>query len=32
VICHDDHPWFARDAWVDEPAIRLRDRSAVAVS
>lgn len=32
VLCHADHPWFARDAWVDEPAVRLRDRGAVAMS
>ena len=28
VICHTDHPWFAREAWVDEPSIRVRRRSA----
>ena len=32
VICHTDHQWFAREAWVDEPAIRLRDRRALSVS
>jgi hypothetical protein len=20
VICHADHAWFAREAWVDEPS------------
>lgn len=24
VICHTDHPWFAREAWVDEPSIRVQ--------
>nr|WP_213289394.1 hypothetical protein [Bradyrhizobium sp. sGM-13] len=28
VICHTDHAWFAREAWVDEPSIRVRHRSA----
>jgi hypothetical protein len=28
VICHTDHPWFAREAWVDEPSIRVRRGSA----
>lgn len=23
-LCHSDHPWFAREAWVDESGIRLR--------
>lgn len=27
-ICRTDHPWFAREAWVDEPSIRVRRRSA----
>jgi hypothetical protein len=30
VICHTDHAWFAREAWVDEPSIRVRHRSAGA--
>lgn len=30
VICHTDHPWFAREAWVDEPSIRVRHRSAAS--
>jgi hypothetical protein len=21
-ICHADHAWFAREAWVDEPSAR----------
>ena len=21
-LCRSDHPWFAREAWVDEPGIR----------
>ena len=21
-LCHSDHPWFAREAWVDEPGVR----------
>jgi hypothetical protein len=24
VICHTDHPWFAREAWVEEPSTRAR--------
>ena len=28
VICHADHAWFAREAWVDEPSNRVRHRSA----
>ena len=28
VICHIDHGWFAREAWVDEPGSRVRRRSA----
>jgi hypothetical protein len=27
-ICRADHAWFAREAWVDEPSIRVRHRSA----
>jgi hypothetical protein len=27
-ICHAEHAWFAREAWVDEPSIRIRRRSA----
>jgi hypothetical protein len=27
-ICRADHAWFAREAWVDEPSIRIRRRSA----
>jgi hypothetical protein len=23
VICHTDHAWFAREAWVDETGIRI---------
>ena len=23
-ICRADHAWFAREAWVDEPGIRVR--------
>ena len=25
-FCRTDHAWFARDAWVDEPSIRMRGR------
>jgi hypothetical protein len=32
VICHTDHPWFAREAWVDEPSIRVRHRGAASPS
>lgn len=32
VICHTDHPWFAREAWVEEPAIELRYRPASATA
>jgi hypothetical protein len=28
VICHTDHPWFAREAWVEEPAIRVQHHRA----
>ena len=31
-ICHADHAWFAREAWVAEPSIRLRRRSAVSLA
>jgi hypothetical protein len=27
-ICHTDHAWFAREAWVDEPNAWTRCRSA----
>jgi hypothetical protein len=27
-ICRADHAWFAREAWVDEPGIRVRHCSA----
>jgi hypothetical protein len=27
-ICRADHAWFAREAWVREPSIRVRHRSA----
>ncbi|QIG93070.1 MULTISPECIES: hypothetical protein [unclassified Bradyrhizobium] len=27
-FCRTDHAWFARDAWVDEPSIRVRRRGA----
>ncbi len=27
-ICHADHAWFAREAWVHEPSIPVRRRSA----
>ena len=23
-ICHIDHTWFAREAWVDEPSVWAR--------
>ena len=23
-LCGADHAWFAREAWVDEPSIRIR--------
>jgi len=32
VICHTDHPWFAREAWVEEPAIQERYRHASATA
>ncbi|WGR91498.1 MULTISPECIES: hypothetical protein [unclassified Bradyrhizobium] len=25
-FCRTDHAWFARDAWVAEPSIRVRRR------
>lgn len=28
-FCRADHVWFARDAWVDEPSIRMRGRRSV---
>jgi hypothetical protein len=31
-ICRADHAWFAREAWVAEPSIRLRRRSAVSLA
>jgi hypothetical protein len=27
-ICHANHTWFAREAWVDEPSARARRGSA----
>lgn len=27
-ICRADHVWFAPEAWVDEPSIRVRRRGA----
>jgi hypothetical protein len=30
MICHADHAWFAREAWVDEPSIRVRRRSSAS--
>jgi hypothetical protein len=27
-ICRADHAWFAREAWVDEPGIRVRRAAA----
>jgi hypothetical protein len=27
-LCRSDHAWFAREAWVDEPGIRLRGHNA----
>jgi hypothetical protein len=27
-ICHTDHAWFVREAWVDEPNAWARRRSA----
>ena len=32
VICHTDHPWFAREAWVEEPATRVRHHHASATA
>ena len=26
-ICRTDHDWFAREAWVAEPSIRMRRRA-----
>ena len=31
-ICHIDHAWFAREAWVDEPSALARCRSAGALA
>jgi hypothetical protein len=31
-ICRADHDWFAREAWVAEPSIRFRRRSAVSLA
>jgi hypothetical protein len=31
-ICRADHAWFAGEAWVAEPSIRLRRRSAVSLA
>jgi hypothetical protein len=31
-ICHADHAWFAREAWVHEPSIRMRRRSTDALA
>jgi hypothetical protein len=31
-LCHADHAWFAREAWVVEPSIRVRRRSADALA
>jgi hypothetical protein len=27
-ICHTEHAWFAREAWVDEPIAWTRHRGA----
>jgi len=27
-ICHTDHAWFAREAWVHEPSVRMQRRGA----
>jgi hypothetical protein len=29
-LCRTEHGWFAREAWVDEPGIRVRHRNALA--
>ena len=31
-LCRADHAWFAREAGVAEPSIRLRRRSAVSLA
>ena len=31
-ICRADHAWFAREAWVDEPGIRIRRHSAESLA
>jgi hypothetical protein len=31
-ICRADHAWFAREAWVDEPRIRIRRRNAESLA
>jgi hypothetical protein len=31
-ICHTDHAWFAREAWVHEPSARARRGSAVSLA
>jgi len=31
-ICRADHAWFAREAWVHEPGIRVRRRSASSMA
>jgi hypothetical protein len=31
-FCRADHAWFAREAWVDEPSIRIRRRSASSLA
>jgi hypothetical protein len=29
-LCRIDHAWFARDAWVHEPSIRVRRGGAAS--
>jgi len=31
-ICRADHAWFAREAWVDEPGIRVRPAAPAALA
>lgn len=31
-VCHIDHPWFAREAWVREPSIRPQSRAVPATA
>ena len=31
-ICNTYHDWFAREAWVHEPSIRMRRRSTDALA